>query len=71
MVNSIKELRQVHINGKTSARFDDALNLLNRLLSIPMWTEPEAIVREVWIENGGENLGNGLLNYTVYNRRDS
>jgi hypothetical protein len=34
MVNSIKEFRQININRKTATRFDDALNLLNRLLPI-------------------------------------
>ena len=44
MINAVKEFLQININGITSPRFDDALNLFHRLLPISIWPEPKTVV---------------------------
>ena len=44
MINVVKELRQVDIDGITASRFDDALYLFHGLLPISIRPEPKTIV---------------------------
>jgi len=65
MVYPIEELGQINIHRIAASRFDDLLYLFDRLLPIAARAEPETAVREPWIEDGSQHLGNGLLDHSV------
>jgi hypothetical protein len=65
VINPIKEFREIDIYRNTATLLDDVFNLFYRLLPIAIWPKSEAIVREVGIEDGRKDLGNGLLNNTI------
>ena len=50
MINSIKELGQIHIHSKATSRLDDGVNLLNRLFRTTLWPEAKTTIGEVWVK---------------------
>ena len=70
MINSVKELRQINIDGKFAFLFNDIPYLQYRLLGISVRPKAKAVSREEWVKQWREYLSNSLLYHTVNDVRD-
>src|SRR6186997_1941422 len=68
MVHAIEELLQVHINHPAMSRRDMLAGAEHRIVRSSPWPKAEAAVRERGIEQGLQDLKQGLLNQSVEHR---
>ncbi len=66
MVNTVEELRQVEVDERGVAFFDERFGLGHSGMSTPFWTEAMAAGMKVRFKQRCQYLSNRLLNPTVY-----
>ena len=71
MADSIKEALQVKVYYILVAVRDYGLRLFQRIMTATPRTEAEAVLAELLLIDGSQDLVNGLLNHTVYHGRYS